>query len=135
MWNWLKMTHQKSQALVESLSPLKEEIINFLKGNLDVFAWSHGDVHNIDRRVFAPVQNKAVIEEVDKLLTAGLIREVCYLDMVKKPDGKWRMCMSFMNLSSACPKYNFPLPRISQLVDSTARHELLTFMDAFLVYN
>ena len=38
----------------ELKSPLKEEIINFLKGNLDVFAWSHGDVHNIDRRVFAP---------------------------------------------------------------------------------
>ena len=36
-------------------SPLKEEIINFVKGNLDVFAWSHGDVHNIDRRVFAPM--------------------------------------------------------------------------------
>ena len=75
-------------------SPLKEEIINFLKGNFDVFAWSHGDVHNIDKLVFAPAQNKAVIEEVDKLLTAGLIHEVCYPEwlvniiMVKKPDGK-----------------------------------------------
>ena len=43
--------------------------------------------------------------------------------------------MSFMNLNNACPKYNFPFLGISQLVDSTARHELLTFMDAFLVYN
>ena len=74
----------------ELQSPLKEEIINFLKGNLDIFSWSHGDVHNIDRRVFAPAQNKVVIEEVDKLLTAGLICEVCYpkwlvnIIMVKK---------------------------------------------------
>ena len=33
------------------------------------------------------------------------------------------------------PKDNFPLPRIDQLVDSTAGHKLLTFMDAFSGYN
>ena len=43
--------------------------------------------------------------------------------------------MSFTNLNSACPKDSFPLPRIGQLVDSTAGHQLLTFMDAFLGYN
>ena len=41
----------------------------------------------------------------------------------------------FMNLNSACPNDSFPLPKIGQLVDSTAIHELLTFMDAFLGYN
>ena len=30
---------------------------------------------------------------------------------------------------------SFPLPRIDQLVDSTAGHKLLTFMDAFSRYN
>ena len=30
---------------------------------------------------------------------------------------------------------SFPLPRIDQLVDSTAGHKLLTFMDAFSGYN
>ena len=43
--------------------------------------------------------------------------------------------MDFTNLSTACPKDSFPLPRIAQLVDSTARHKLLTFMDAFSGYN
>ena len=43
--------------------------------------------------------------------------------------------MDFTNLNKACPKDSFPLPRIDQLVDSTARHKLLTFMDAFLGYN
>ena len=55
--------------------------------------------------------------------------------MVKKPNGKWRMCIDFTDLNRACPKYNYPLPRIDTLVDLTARHELLSFMDAFSGYN
>ena len=39
--------------------------------------------------------------------------------------------MDFTDLNKACSKDSFPLPRIDQLVDSTARHKLLTFMDAF----
>ena len=45
------------------------------------------------------------------------------------------MCVDFTDLKNACPKDSLPLPRIDQLVDSTAGHELLTFMDAFLGYN
>ena len=43
--------------------------------------------------------------------------------------------MDFTNLSTACPKDSFPLPRIDQLVDSTAGHKLLTFIDVFSGYN
>jgi len=45
------------------------------------------------------------------------------------------MCIDFTNLNNACPKNSFPLPRIDQLVDSIASHELLAFMDIFLGYN
>ena len=45
------------------------------------------------------------------------------------------MCVDFTDLNKACPKDNFPLPRIDQLVDSTARYKLLTFMNAFSGYN
>ena len=55
--------------------------------------------------------------------------------MVKKPNGKWRMCVDFMDLTRACPKDSYPLPWIDTLVDSIARHELLSFMDAFSGYN
>ena len=51
--------------------------------------------------------------------------------MVKKANEKWRMCVDFTDLNQACLKDSFPLPRIDQLVDSTAGHKLLTFMDAF----
>ena len=55
--------------------------------------------------------------------------------MVKKANGKWRMCVDFTDLNRVCPKDSYPLPRIDTLVDSTARHELLSFMDAFSGYN
>ncbi|XP_075659316.1 uncharacterized protein LOC142629244 [Castanea sativa] len=70
------------------------------------------------RRVFAPERKKAVTEEVEKLLEANFIREVFYLDwlanvvMVKKSNGKWRMCVNFTDLNKACPKDSFPLPMI-----------------------
>ena len=55
--------------------------------------------------------------------------------MVKKVNGKWMMCVDFMNLNRACPKDSYRLPRIDILVDSTVRHQLLNFMDAFFGYN
>ena len=144
------------------LSPeMRTRLIEFLKENLDVFAWSHKDMPgislkiiqhklNVDpqrkpvqqrRRAFAPERDQAITEEVTKLLTAGFIREVYYPDwlanvvLVKKANGKWRMYVDFTDLNKACPKDIFPLPRIDQLMDSTAGHKLLMFMDAFSGYN
>ena len=81
------------------------------------------------------------MDEMSKLLAANFIREVHYpkwlanVVMVKKANRKWRMCVDFTDLNQACPKDSFPLPRIDQLVDLTAKHKLLTFMDAFFGYN
>ena len=55
--------------------------------------------------------------------------------MVKKANGKWRICIDFMDLNRACPKDSYPLPWIDILVDATARHQLLSFMDTFFGYN
>ena len=55
--------------------------------------------------------------------------------MVKKANGKWRMCVDFTDLNKACPKDSYPLPQVDVLVDSMARHQLLSFMDAFSGYN
>ena len=45
------------------------------------------------------------------------------------------MCVGITDLNKACPKDSYPLPQIDTLVDSTARHQLLSFMDAFSGYN
>ena len=81
------------------------------------------------------------MEKVEKLLTASFIREVFYpkwlanVVMVKKSNGKRRMCVDFTDLNNTYLKDSFPLPRIDQLIDSTVGHELLTFMDVFSGYN
>lgn len=43
--------------------------------------------------------------------------------------------MDYSDLNKACSKDSFPLPRIDQLVDSTAGHEMLSFLDAYSGYN
>ena len=139
----------------------KQVLVQFLKKNIDVFVWSHEDMSGIDlsvithrlnvypsskpvcqkKRVFAPERDNAIKEEVQKLATTKFIQEVYYPDllanvvMVKKANGKWRMCVDFTDLNKACPKDSYPLPRIDQLVDSTTGHKLLSFMDDFSRYN
>ena len=43
--------------------------------------------------------------------------------------------MDYTDLNEACPKDNFPLPRIYQIVDASARHGMLSFLDAFSGYH
>ena len=45
------------------------------------------------------------------------------------------MCVDFTDLNSVCAKDSLLLPRIDQLINSTAGHKLLTFIDAFSGYN
>ena len=140
---------------------LRSLLTHFLKQNKDVFAWKQADMGGIDpaiithrlnvspsfkpvkqkRRSFAPERQKAINEEVGKLLQAGAIREVEYPEwlanvvLVKKANDKWRLCIDFTDVNRACPKDSFPMPRIDLIVDATAGHELLNFMDAFSNYN
>ena len=78
--------------------------------------------------------------EVDNLLRAGFIREVKYPEwlanvvVVLKKGDKWRVC-AYTDLNEACPKDSFPLPRIDQIVNFTAGHRILLFLDALSGYH
>ena len=45
------------------------------------------------------------------------------------------MCVDYTDLNEACQKENFPLPRIDQIVDASAGHGMLLFLDAFSGYH
>lgn len=81
------------------------------------------------------------VEEVKKLQEAEFVREVTYttwlanMVMVKKANGKWRMCTDYTNLNEACPKDSYPLTSIGALVDGASGHRMLSFLDAYSDYN
>ena len=43
--------------------------------------------------------------------------------------------MDYTDLNDACPKDSFSLPRIDQIVDTSAGHGMLSFLDAFSGYH
>jgi ribonuclease HI len=92
-------------------------------------------------RRFDEEKRRAISEEVHKLMATGFIKEVFHLEwlanpvLVKKKGGKWRMCVDYTGLNKACPKVPYLLPRIDQIVDSTAGCETLSFLDAYSGYH
>ena len=72
-----------------------------------------------------------------KFKQAGAIKEVFYLEwlentvVVKKKNGKWRVCVDFIDLNKAYPKDPFSMPQIDQLVDVTVGYSWMSFLDAF----
>ena len=136
-------------------------MINFLRANKDVFAWEPKHLAGVPRGIIQHhlrvcpnvrlVKQKArqqstekqpfIVQETRKLQATGVIRELRYPEwlanpiIVPKKGGKERMCVDFTNLNKACPPDPFPLPRIDQIVDSTAECDLLCFLDAFSGYH
>ena len=76
-----------------------------------------------------------------KLKQARAIKEVFYLEwlantvVVKKKNGKCRVCVDFTDLNTTYPKDPFPMPRIDQLVDATIGHPRMSFLDVFQGYH
>ena len=139
----------------------KERLLEFLRANVDAFAWNSYEAPGVDPNFICHRLNmnpavipkrqplrrpskehaEAVRSEVAKLKQAGAIKEVFYPQwlantvVVKKKTGKWRVCVDFTDLNKACPKDPFPMPKIDQLVDATVGHPRMSFLDAFQGYH
>jgi hypothetical protein len=147
--------------LGSQLSDEQEKTLLKFLFNKDVFAWLANDLCGVNRDVIEHSINvdpairprrqklrkmsedkaEGAQNEVKRLLSAGVIREVTYPEwqanivMVKKANGKWRMCIDFTDLNKACPKDEFPLPRIDSLVDAAATSELMSLLDCYSSYH
>ena len=119
---------------------LKEELVAFLKKNMDLFTWIAVNTPRIDPEFMSLDRALEVQKQFQALLDAGFIKEVMYstwlsdIVMVKKSNGKWRMCVDYTDLNKAWLKDSYPLPSINGLVDAASRFRFLSFKDIYLGY-
>jgi hypothetical protein len=85
---------------------------------------------------FADNRRDAIKIELVKLLAAGFIREVFHPEWLanpilvhKKNMNEWRMCVDYTDLNKHYPKDPIGLPRIDQVIDSTAGCDLLCVLN------
>ena len=127
----------------------------------DIFAWSYEDLKGIPPHIAmhsiplepgtVPVRQKErrmnphlqllVKAELEKLIRAGFIFPielttwVSPIVIVKKKNGKLRICVDYRRLNKKTLKDHFPLPFINTLLEEVAGHEMYSFMDGYSGYN
>ncbi|GJW70040.1 reverse transcriptase domain-containing protein [Tanacetum coccineum] len=113
----------------------RKELCSLLKQNLDVFAWKPADMTGVPRNIAehrlnirkgyspirqkkrgqAPETNKVIQEEVEKLVDAGIMKEVHYHSwlsnpvMVKKHDELGECVLTSKDLNNVCLKIVYPI--------------------------
>jgi hypothetical protein len=127
----------------------------------DVLAWSYEEMPGIDPSIVVheiktypdakPVRQKlrqvhpkkiaAIKAEVEKLLKSGFIYPVPLTEWVSnlvpvaKKQGTIRVCIDYRDLNKACPKENYPMPFVNQIINNCAGSLIFSFMDGFSGYN
>ncbi|XP_035542090.1 uncharacterized protein LOC118344798 [Juglans regia] len=115
---------------------IREALKQLLVEHRDMFAWSQEDMPGIDNAViehrlcvdptckkvrqnwrsFGMEKYTTIIEEVSCPLAAGFVREAHYPEclsnivLVKKANGKLKICVDFIDLNKPCPNDSFLLP-------------------------
>jgi hypothetical protein len=137
-------------------------LIKFLRERWEIFAWCPSDMLEAPRelvehalnvdpkarpvkqplRQFDEPKRKAIAAELHRLENVGFIREIKTMTWVsnpmivpKKNTNVCRVCVDYTSLNKHCQKDPFPLPRIDQIIDSTAGCGRLSFLDAYSGYN
>ena len=150
----MKMGSQLGEEEIKEYSELVDEFY-------DTFAWSYDKLKRIPRemvkhrillipgarsirqkeRKMNPRLQLLVKVELERLLNAGFIKPVEITDwvspmvLVKKKNGKLRMCVNYRKLNACTQKYNFSLPFIILLLEEVGGHNRYTFMDGYAGYN
>jgi hypothetical protein len=136
-------------------------LVSFLREHVDVFAWKPANMLSMPReliehslnvlataklikqklRRFMRDKKEAIRAEITWLLAINFIKEVYHpewianLVLVRKKNKEWRMCIDYIDVNKHCSKDPFGLPRIDEVIDSTASCELLCFLDCYSGYH
>jgi hypothetical protein len=89
---------------------------------------------NINSYPLSDEKMREQMSQVDMLLKKGLIRPSASpwgfpVLFVKKPNGKWRMCIDYRALNQVTLKNGYPLPRIQELLDQIGNARVFTKID------
>ena len=152
-----KMLKVGAQFSLEEMGEYRQLFIKFR----DIFAWSYEDLkgvppsvamHSISlvpgaiprrqkERRMNPQLHLLVKAELEKLLKAGFIMSVTTttwvspMVLVKKKNGKLRVCVDYRILKASTIKDRFPVPFIHTILEEVASHEMYSFMDGFSGYH
>ncbi|GJX25937.1 reverse transcriptase domain-containing protein [Tanacetum coccineum] len=142
---------------------LNKRLQDLLRTNADFFTWTYVDMKGVPKtlmidgkpfntehklepikqkqRGLAPKRNVTACKEVEELTEVGILREVKYQTwvtnhvMVNKSDGRWRMCVDFIDINKSCPKDSYPMLEIDWNVQSLSGFRLKCFLDAHKGYH
>jgi hypothetical protein len=160
----LRFAEERKTAIISSSLDDKYEgaLVQFLQDNRDVFAWKPADMSGVPRELaehkleiypqarpirqkllhFTPDKREAIRAKLARLVAAGFIREVLHRKwlanhvlILNRNKVDWHMCVDYTDLNKHCPKDPFELPRIDQVVDSTAGCSILSFLDCYSGYH
>jgi hypothetical protein len=153
-------TRQNSDDFPGSVTE-ETKLLSFLDKNNDIFVWQTTDLTGVGRSIIehrlqvnpstklkkqklhkmSEEKVATAKKEVQRLLDVGFIHEVQYPSwlvngvMVKKKNGKWRMCTDFTDLNKCCPKDDLPFTRIDKVVDLATGCETMALLDCFSRYH
>lgn len=140
------------ELVIGNLTPAqKEQFDELIDENRDLFAWDSKQLgrtslvqHNIDVGDALPIRKrwyrtsqveKAFIgEEIDRMLQQGLIEKskspwASPVVLVRKKNGKLRLCVDYRPLNKVTKKDRYPLPRIDDMLDSLGGAAWFTSLD------
>ena len=129
----------------------REKLVNLLKKHKEIFSVSDTDIgicnkikHRIDLLTDIPFKQRhrrippSMIEEVrqhiEQLLAAGVIRPskspyTSNVVLVRKKNGKLRLCVDYRQLNSITVKDSFALPRMEEIFDCLHGAKYFTTID------
>ena len=126
-----------------------------------MFAWSYSDFRGIPAHIAQytitlqpgtkPIRQKqrrlnpriqlVLKAELERLFKAGFIRLVDLVDwvspmvLVRKKNGKLRVCIDYRALNKCTVKDDFPLPFLNIILEEVAGKQRYTFFDGYFGYN
>ena len=129
----------------------KEKLGRVLNTFSNVFAKTSNDLgktslteHRIETGNAAPIKQlprrlpnalrQVVEEQVQDMLENEVIKHsnspwASPIVLVRKKDGTWRFCVDFRKLNDATIKDAYPLPQVSDLIDTLSGHHYFTTLD------